>query len=101
MTRSPEPCLVLCERTGQWADRVRRYVNQPRVRLIETRSLSECNERLSEYSFAVVGLELTKATFDRAMAWWLRLARRHPRAVVLALCDYLPLRAYDLCRELG
>jgi hypothetical protein len=101
MTRSQEPCLVLCERRGRWADRIRRYVNQPRLKVIETRSLSECSERLSEYGWAIVGLELTEASFDRNIVWWLGLARTFPQAEVLALCDCPPRGTDDLCRELG
>jgi hypothetical protein len=99
--RSSEPCLVLCERTSRWADRVRRYVHQSRLKVIETRSLTECSERLSEYPSAIVGLELTKASFERTTAWWLRIVQTFPQARVLALCDRLPRGTDDLCRELG
>jgi hypothetical protein len=71
------------------------------LKVIETRSLTECSERLSEYSSAIVGLELTDASMDRTIAWWLRISRTFPQARILALCDRLPCGPDDLCRELG
>jgi hypothetical protein len=99
--RPPEPCLVLCERTSRWADRVRRYVAQSRLKTIETRCLTECSERLSEYPWALIGLELSEASLERTAAWWLGVSRMFPHSHILALCDRLPRGMYDLCRELG
>jgi hypothetical protein len=101
MTRSQQACLIVCERTSRWADRVRRYgVNLP-VALIETRSLTECSERLAEQPAAIVGLELTETSLDRALAWWMTLARRFPQANVIALFDHGMGDVHEFCQELG
>jgi hypothetical protein len=86
---------------GRWAVRVRRYVDQPRLKIIETRSLQECSEQLSGYCWPIIGLELTETSLDRSIPWWLELSRTFPRAMVLALCDRLPRSTEHLCRELG
>jgi hypothetical protein len=100
MTRS-QPCLVLCERTNRWADRVRRYAVNAPITLLETRSLAECSERLAEQPAAIVGLELTEASLDRALAWWMSLARRFPQASVIALCNHSMHDVHEFSRELG
>ncbi len=100
MTRL-RPCLVLCEAASRWADRVRRYAGNTPLVLIETRSLQECRERLTEHPAAIVGLELTESSLDRALAWWLALARRFPQASVIALCDHSLYDVHEFFRELG
>ncbi len=95
------PCLVLCEGASRWADRVRRYAAKTPLVLVETRSLAECSEHLAEHPAAIVGLELTESSLDRALAWWLALARRFPQASVIALCDHSLYDAHEFFRELG
>ncbi len=101
MTRSQQACLIVCERTSRWADRVRRYAVNAPITVLETRSLAECNERLAEHPSGIVGLELTETSLDRALAWWMTLARRFPLASVIAFCDHSMHDVHEFCRELG
>jgi hypothetical protein len=95
------PALILCERNGRWSASLRRHGLCERLRLIETRSLAETEERLRESPRAIVGLELTAATLATVTDW----INRRPTvlsAKAVFVFAQRGLRACELvCREAG
>ena len=101
MSANETGTLIICERSSRWADSLRRHRLCDELRLIETRTLAETEERLSEAPSALVGLELTAATIGRVAEW---ISRRpaNIRAKAIFVCAQRGLRDYELlCREAG
>ena len=98
---SSSAALILCERAGRWADSLRRHGLCERLRLIETRSLTELEDQLRESPHALVGLELTVATVESVPDWISRRSANLGATAVLVLAQR-GLRACELlCREAG
>jgi len=93
--------LVLCERSGRWADSLRRHGLCERLRLIETRSLAETEDRLGETPRALVGMEITAGTVENVTDWLGRRSARLDSKATLVFAER-GLRACELlCREAG
>jgi hypothetical protein len=93
--------MVLCERSGRWAASLRRHGLVARLRLEETRSVVELDERAREFCGALIGLELTSATLPGVLDW---LVRRPVAFVAKGPIVFAErgLRTYELvCREAG
>jgi hypothetical protein len=93
--------LIVCERSGRWTDSLRRHGLCQRLRLIETRSLAEMEDRLREIPHALVGLELLAATAKSLTDW---ISRRPAELGAKAVVVFAQrgLRGYELlCREAG
>jgi hypothetical protein len=91
----PCPVLILCERTPRWATAWRRWADdgdghQDHPRLVEVRSLAQCEAALDESPGAVVALAIDLAGSDRILGllntWRNRFARA--RVVVLASVEW-------------
>lgn len=101
MSANETGTLILCERSGRWADSLRRHRLCDELRLIETRSLAETEGRLVETSSALVGLELSAATIG-AVAEWISRRPANLGAKAVFVFAQRGLRAYELlCREAG
>jgi DNA-binding response OmpR family regulator len=97
----PTQRLIVCEQTGRWAAALRLALENERLRIVETRSLAECGERLEESPEALVAVELTPANLDAVLEWLLNFERNFPDARVVVLADR-GLEGYELlARELG
>jgi hypothetical protein len=92
--------LIVCETTGQWAAALRRELPQD-VSLVETRSLSELFERLSQRPSAMVALELTAEKKEPTLAALVRIGREFPQAAPIVLADRTLTAWEDLAREAG
>jgi hypothetical protein len=93
--------LIVCERSGRWTDSLRRHGLCHRLRLIETRSLAETEDRLRETPHALVGLELLAATVESLSDWISRRPAELGAKAVVVLA-HRGLRSYEhLCREAG
>ena len=93
--------LVVLERTGAWAAALRRILNASPVRLLETRSLDECRQRILQYPMVVALLELTAANAASLAAMLVQMQSQAPelRAIVVANRQ---LAGYEnLLREAG
>jgi hypothetical protein len=98
---STSGALIVCERSGRWADSLRRHTLGRGLRLIETRSLAETEDRLDEAPSALVGLELTAATIGSVTQWISRRPAELGAKAVLVFAQR-GLRACELlCREAG
>ncbi len=95
-----QPALIVLERSGDWAVALRRHLD-PDVRVVETRSLRECTERLREHPAAIAALELTPTNPPAIVQFLARAGNEFPavRAVVVAsrqMAEY-----ENLIREAG
>jgi hypothetical protein len=93
--------LIVCERSGAWADRLRRELAGRNVALAETRTPREARAALSQSPSACLVLELVPGGAEEALDLLIDLPRGYPhvRAAVVAdrqLADY-----EGLVRELG
>src|SRR5258708_3489254 len=101
--------LVFCERTGRWAVAWRRMwartlrgaIDKSSMRLVETRSVSECRETLAEVPAAFVAIELTAAGADKALDLLADVMTRFRDSTAAVLADG-ELAEYEwLAREIG
>ena len=93
--------LVICEATGRWAAALRLALEGQAARVVETRSLAECGERIAELSAALVAVELTPSNLDAVLDWLLSAERSFPESRIVMLADR-GLEEYELlARELG
>lgn len=86
------PPLVICERTGEWAEAMRRAAARAcgsPISIVETRSPAECRKRLGERRSISAGLplavELSPASapeFCELLSWHARRFGDAPRIVV-------------------
>lgn len=100
--------LVVCERTGSWAEAFRQAATRaglPPISIVETRSTAECRRRLAERRPTSAGVPLAvelslaaAAEVCELLAWHARRFGDAPRIVVAAreLADY-----ESLVREAG
>src|SRR4051812_24719457 len=95
------PRLIVCEQTGRWAAALQRETTGPHIRVVETRSRAECEERLVETPNSLVALEMTAANLDATLGWLADAGRRFPAARAIVLADR-GLEPYELlAREAG
>lgn len=101
--------LIFCERSGRWAAawriawrrRPTRGETSAEIRLLETRSPSECLEAVAAAPAAFVVLELTAADCDRTLELLFEISSRHRQAAT-AVAAERSMNAYQwLARELG
>jgi hypothetical protein len=93
--------LIVMERSGDWAAALRLRLERSAVRLIETRMLEQCWQRLVEQPTSLAAMELTAENVRPLLAVLLRMQDELPevRAIVLA---ERKLAAYEnLVREAG
>ena len=86
----PSSCLIVCERTGRWAVAFRRALAERGTALVESRSLQECETRLTENPAAIVAIEMTARNLESvllALPKW----QRH-----FADCRFVVLSAAEL-----
>ena len=95
-----EPRVILLERSGAWATRLRSSLPSG-VRLREVRSYPECWQELPAGAPALLAIELTERTVASAVEMLTRLERLRPHTLALALAE-LRLAGYEeLVREAG
>lgn len=95
------PRLIVCERRGQWAVALRRELASCSVRVYETRSLTECRQRVAQCPSSFVVMELAAASADGMAEDVALLLREFPLAR-LAVVASRKLAAYEtLMREAG
>jgi DNA-binding NtrC family response regulator len=101
--------LVFCERSGRWAVAWRRLWARDfhggrganSIRVVETRSVSECLETLAEMPAAFVAIELTAKSADKALELLVELITRFRDSAAAALAEN-ELADYEwLAREIG
>ena len=98
MTRAQ---LILWERTTCWAPALRQAISDQPIRLVETRTWTECLGYLCEASGSVVALELAEQGAKNVLAALEELDRRFPGAVPIVLAAR-GMRAHGpLMREAG
>ena len=91
---------IVCERTGRWAQGLRREPAAG-LRLHEVRSLAECWEMLGQVPASFVVVELTAAHAPTLLARLARWEREYPLARMAIVADR-PLGEYEgLMREAG
>jgi len=102
------PGIVVCEKTGRWADALRLALTRPmpdmRLRVAdvrETRSLDECGEAVESSPESVVVVEARGSNLSMLPSWIANLCRRFPRALVVAVADRELGAIRPLLREAG
>jgi hypothetical protein len=87
--------LVLCERAGKWALACRRAVVLAKaasgldlgIRIVETRSATECRQVLKALPVAFAALELTPSNADQVLELLSEIERTMPNAAAAILAD--------------
>jgi hypothetical protein len=93
--------VIVMERTGDWAVALRRHLHESTARLIETRSLDECWQRLGEWPEALVVWELTDSNLRALIAALLSLQREFPQATAVVVAERRLVAWAELIREAG
>lgn len=97
----PRAVLVVCERSGLWTAMLRRCPLSDSVLIRETRTLSECNDRLAEYPAAIAAVEARANNIAELADWLVQLERVRPKVRVVVLGRDLPSPCADWLREAG
>ena len=79
--------LIVCERDGRWAMRLRRMLAANRVRIRETRSLCACREALELARSSMLVVEWTASNASEAIDFVADVNRMFARAVILLAGD--------------
>ena len=93
--------VVVCEKGNKWAVALRRALDGTGYRIVETRSLEECWQELSNGPTALLALEMVLGNAEALIRRLLDLGRhfRHARAIVLTERE---LKSYQwVLREAG
>ena len=93
--------LLVCERGGRWAARLRRELAEAGVRVWETRSLAECWALLAESPASFVLVELTLANAEGLLRRMVRRGRDFPLAEVAVVAARSLAGWQGLVREAG
>lgn len=78
--------MILCERSGRWAVALGRELG-PTFRIYQTRSVTECWDRLAESPESLVVVELTLGNVERLLARMACMDREFPAARVAVVAD--------------
>lgn len=93
--------MIVCERTGRWAQALRRESEAADLAIRQTRSLAECWEELGRFPRSFVVVELAEKDADALLARTARWEREFPLARWAIVADR-SLAAYEwLLREAG
>lgn len=97
------PCLIVCERSGEWAVALRTAVAKSPGdrRILETRSLGQCWDELARRPSSFVVVELATAEADALLERLARIERRFPLAGVAVVADRTLADYEPLVREAG
>ncbi len=99
------PAVVLCERLPRWAIRWRATPTPPEcldaLRMIETRSLSECRRTLAEQPAALALLSLDVCAVDDVLDLLVWIDRYVPRGATVVLGESHAAPLEPLVREAG
>jgi DNA-binding NarL/FixJ family response regulator len=95
-----KPRLIVCERTGTWAARLRTHL-PAEMPLRQTRSLDECLEELGRSPGSLLVLEVSAANLRDVIGLAADLGRRFPHARWVAVTDRANASYEGLLREAG
>ena len=100
--------LIVCEKSGHWAQRLRRNLPDGVRWIVETRSVSQLLESLKEHPTPLVLLELTPANIQYAARAVDELYRQYPHGTLVAILPTVAEKSFAgseqlawLLRELG
>jgi hypothetical protein len=94
------PRLIVCERTGTWAARLRTHLPRE-MPMRQTRSLDECVEELGRAPGSLLVLEVSAANLQNVLERTADLARRFPHARWVAVAERANVSYEGLLREAG
>ena len=97
----PHAKVILCEKSGHWAAALRRALGDEPVSIIETRSLSQCEEALVAAPVSLVAIEATSKTLESLVQLIARARIEFPFARVVTLLDNGLDQAEPILREAG
>ncbi len=97
----PLPPLIVCERTGRWALAWRKALRATNIRVIETRSVPECRQRLVESPGAAVSLEWRTENAESTLEILAGWDDEYPTALAMVTADHRLAEAEELAREAG
>jgi hypothetical protein len=97
---SARPRLIVCERTGTWASRLRTHLPRE-IPLRQTRSLDECVEELGRAPGSLLVLEVNLANLRNVLELAAELGRRFPHARWAAVAERSNASCEGLLREAG
>ena len=93
--------LIVCEKTSHWAAALRACLGGRPPRIVETRSLVNCEDALSQSPAGVVALETTPANLDAVLSFIASINNRFPRVSIVVLLTADAASAAALLREAG
>lgn len=77
--------LIVCEKSGAWANRMRRSLPDAGKWIVETRSLNQLAESVRENPTSLVLVELTKSNVQLACPCIDELHRQYPQCVLTTI----------------
>ncbi len=79
--------LIVCERSGHWATRLRDVLDSDLVPICETRSARECLAQCERFGASACVLEMTDDNVETVLSLLTTLARGFPRAAAVILAQ--------------
>jgi hypothetical protein len=93
--------FILCEKSSRWAAAFRAARGQSQSQILETRSLSGCEEALAASPASCVAIEITTANLEAALDFIQQTSAHYPNAAVIALLSSGTPTTAPLLREVG
>lgn len=93
--------LIVLERSGNWATALRSRFNESEVRVFETRTASDCRQRLLQHPRAIAALELTAANARPLLSTLLALHSELPGVCSIIMAERRMAGYESLFREAG
>lgn len=93
--------LVICEKSGRWAERLKTSLLDKGFACSQIRSLAQCENQLSTRPHSFVVLEVTSVNLEPALHCLVQWARRFPNAPKAVVGDRYMQPAEALLREAG
>ena len=93
--------LIVCERTGYWAARLRRLTTVYGLAITETRSLADCWDELQRSPASVLALEVSPGGTAALAARLMELETAYPQAIAVLLASRQWRWLADELREAG
>jgi hypothetical protein len=93
--------LIFCEKATHFAPAMRRELAGSSPRVVETRSLAECEAALAESPESLLAIEITAANLESVIDFLTRMNRCYPRSATLVLLTADTESASTLLAEAG
>lgn len=100
-THTPIASLLICEKSGRWAERLETSLLDRVFECSHSRSLAQCEDQLRQRPHSFMVLEVTSLNLDGAVHCLAQWSRRFPNAPKAVVGDRSMQPAEALIREAG